>query len=291
MKSFIALWPMHMQFEERDHMQSIKLERPISDIVPHILRRPVLSVSPSDSLMQVGTFLAIGPQIYVDGLVVLDGQKPVGRIGGQHIIHYILQNQKGWFQSTASQIMSQAPSVAKASDSLSVALDIFGKTRFAFVPITIDGRLVTSLSIRDVVRVLADKFGTPIGEMSSRLVSIKHNVSIEKALKLMLEKGIRNLIVRNENKDDIGILNDRKILEFLLSYEGRGVMAGPLGLDAVSVDLLDTAAPKYVKSSIPACIAAEYLSDVNTPCLLLPNDRILTPWDIIMRGLFKEQAV
>ena len=38
----------------------------------------------------------------------------------------------------------------------------------------------------------------------------------------MLEKGIRNLNVRNENNDDIGIVNDCKILEFLLSYEGKG---------------------------------------------------------------------
>jgi predicted transcriptional regulator len=268
-------------------MQPTELERAISDIVHHIFKRPVLSVSPADSLLQVGTFLAIGPQIYVDGLVVLDDQKPVGRIGGQHIIQYILQHRDDWFQSAASQIMSHPPSVVEASEPLSVALDIFRKTRFAFVPVTIDGRVTTSLSIRDILRVLTGKLVTPVGEMSSQLVSVKYNTSIEKALELMLEKGIRNLAVRNESNDGIGIINDRKILEFLLSYEGRRVMASPIGLDAVSVDLLDTAAPRYVKQSIPACIAAEFLSDVSTPCLLLHNNRIVTPWDVVMKGLRK----
>ena len=42
-------------------MQPTELERAISDIVHHIFKRPVLSVSPADSLLQVGTFLAIGP--------------------------------------------------------------------------------------------------------------------------------------------------------------------------------------------------------------------------------------
>ncbi len=266
-------------------MQLKEVERPISDIVPHIFKRPVLSVSPADSLLQVGTFLAIGPQIYVDGLVVLDGQKPVGRMGGQHIIQYILQHQDGWFQSAASQIMSHSPSVVEASEPLSVALDIFRKTRFGFVPITIEGRVATSLSIRDILRVLTDKFVTPVGEVSSRLVSVKYNTSIGKALELMLEKGIRNLAVRNENNEDIGIINDRKILEFLLSYEGRGVMAGPIGLDAVSVDFLDMAVPKHVKQTIPACTAAEFLSDINTPCLLLHNNQIVTPWDVVMKVL------
>lgn len=147
---------------------------------------------------------------------------------------------------------------------MSVALDIFRKTRFAFVPVTIDGKVATSLCIRDILRVLTGKLVTPAGEVSSQLVSVKYNTTIEKALELMLEKGIRNLAVRNESNDGIGIINDRKILEFLLSYEGRGVIAGPMGLDAVSVDLLDMAAPKYVKQSIPSCIAAEFLSDVNT---------------------------
>lgn len=272
-------------------MQLTELERPISDIVPHIFKRPVLSVSPADSLLQVGTFLAIGPQIYVDGLVVLDGQKVVGRMGGRHIIQYILQQQKNerWFQSTASQIMTDSPSVVEASEPLSVALDIFRKTRFAFVPITIEGRgVATSLSLRDILRVLIGKFVvTPVGEVSSQLVSVRYNTSVRKALELMLENGIRNLAVRNENNDNIGIINDRKILEFLLSYEGRGVMAGPMGLDAVSVDFLDMAAPKYVKQNTRSCTAAEFLSDVNTPCLLLHNNRIVTPWDLVMKGLFK----
>jgi predicted transcriptional regulator len=265
-------------------MQLTELERPISDVVPHIFKRPVLSVSPSDSLLQAGTFLAIGPQIYVDGLVVLDGQKPVGRIGGQHIIQYILQHQDGWFQSTASQIMSHATSVVDATDLLNVALDIFDKTRFAFVPITINGRVVTSLSMRDVLRLVAGRLNTQVGELSSRLISVKGNISIKEALEVMLEQSIRNLAVRNES--NVRIVNDRKILEFLLSYEGRRLMAGPMGLDAVGIDLLDLLAPKHVKQSMSAGIAAEFLSEVNTPCLIC-EDSIVTPWDVVMKGLYK----
>jgi CBS domain-containing protein len=265
-------------------MQLTELERPISDVVPHIFKRPVLSVSPSDSLLQTGIFLSIGPQIYVDGLVVLDGQKPVGRMGGQHIIQHILQHQEGWFQSTASQIMSHTPSVVEATAPLSVALDIFSKTKFAFVPIMINDRVATSLSMRDVLRVVAGKLNNPVGDLSSPLVSVKGNTSIKSALELMLEKSIRNLAVTNDS--DIRIVNDRKILEFLLSYEGRRLTAGPMGLDAVSVDFLDLPAPEHVKQSSAAGVAAELLSDVNTPCLLC-DDSIVTPWDVVMKGAFR----
>jgi len=231
--------------------------------------------------------MALGPQIYVDGLVVLEAQKPVGRIGGQHIIRYILQHQDGWFQSFGSQIMSRSPAVVEASEPLSAALDIFSKTRFAFVPITVDDKVATSLSIRDILRVLTGELVMPVGELSSNLVSVKYKISIQKALELMLEGGIRNLNVKNDNNDNMGMITDRKIMECLLSYEGRGIMAGPMGLDAVSVDILDRTTPKFVKQGIPACMATEFLSDINTPCLLLPNDRIVTPWDIVMKGLRK----
>ena len=278
-----------MQFKVVDCMQITELEKPIGEIIPHIFKRPVLSVGPQDSLLHVGTFLAIGPQIYVDGLVVLDGKKPVGRIGGQHIISYILQHEDGWFPSAASQIMSPWPSIVEASEPLSVALDVFAKTRFGFVPITIEDRVATTLSLRDILRALTGKLVIPVIELSSSLIAVKYNTSIRKALQLMLEKGIRNLLVRNENNEDIGVINDRKILEFLLSYEGRRIIAGPMGLDAVSVDLLEMAVPKYIKQSAPACRAAEFLSDINTPCLLLHNNRIVTPWDILMKGLLRKQ--
>ena len=45
-------------------------------------RRPFLFVEPNSRLLKTATFLAIGPQIYVDGLIVIDKgrgkEEPVG---------------------------------------------------------------------------------------------------------------------------------------------------------------------------------------------------------------------
>ena len=65
-------------------------------------------------------------------------------------------------------------------------------------------------------------------------------------------------------------------------------MAGPMGLDAVSVDLLDMADTKvYQTKHANLHRTLEFLSDVSTPCLLLQNNRIVTPWDVVMKGLGK----
>ncbi len=189
-------------------------------------------------------------------------------------------------------VMSRFEHVVQADYPLSVALDIFDKTGFAFVPITIKQSIVTSLSIRDVLRVaIASKLETPIDRMSSSLVAVKSNTSIGDALEIMLEQGIRNLIIK-DNNFNTGILNDRKILEYLLSYGGRETVLsqGLDGLFKTQVNILDLAAAKSVNRDTPAGLAAELLLDLNAPCLLLDNGSIVTPWDVVMKGLRKSKS-
>jgi len=65
----------------------------IKDAAPHIFQRPILFVDSNTQMLQVATFLAIGPEIYVDGLLVIDEVqrgKPIGRISSRHIISCIL---------------------------------------------------------------------------------------------------------------------------------------------------------------------------------------------------------
>jgi hypothetical protein len=60
-------------------------------------------------MLQVATFLAIGPEIYVDGLLVMDDRvqkgKPIGRISSRHIISSILDfGYPDCMQKNASQM-------------------------------------------------------------------------------------------------------------------------------------------------------------------------------------------
>jgi hypothetical protein len=59
----------------------------IKNAAPHIFRRPFLFVEPNTRMLEIATFLAIGPQIYVDGLIVVSDNdkgrrtRPIGRVG------------------------------------------------------------------------------------------------------------------------------------------------------------------------------------------------------------------
>ena len=63
------------------------LDTQIKDAAPQIFRRPFLSVESNTRMVQIATFFAIGPQIYVDGITVIDEvqKRPVGRISSKHM--------------------------------------------------------------------------------------------------------------------------------------------------------------------------------------------------------------
>lgn len=312
------------------------LDIQIKDAAPHILRRPFLFVEPNTRLLQIATFLAIGPQIYVDGVIVIDDDKvqrgrPVGRISSKHIISNILDSgYPDWFRTSASQIMDGFVMPLEMDSPLKRALEVFEKTRFGFIPILTrkddrmeeegDSLVVTaSLAIRDILPLIAKaNLATPIKELSSQLISVDSKTSIRDALDYMLNKGIRNIGIREELSahDDSGsvsgtessrksrlshVINDRKILEFLLSHNGREVLRknGIAGLADININNnLDIVSPTSVRSNSTVSSAAELLMDVRNPCLTLEDNEkedghnyIVTPWDIVMKTLKSDHIV
>ncbi len=134
----------------------------------------------------------------------------------------------------------------------------------------------------------------------------------------MLNKGIRNIGIKEELSahDDSGgvsstksnrksrlphVINDRKILEFLLSHNGREVLRKNwiAGLADININNnLDIISPTTVKSNTTVSSAAELLMDVHNPCLILEGNEkeeehnyIVTPWDIVMKTLKSDHIV
>ncbi len=305
---------------------------PIIDAAAHIFRRPCLFVNPTDRMLQIATFLAIGPQIYADGLVVIDGKKkPIGRIDSKHIISSIINTRyPECLELTASQIMDDFAGSLYMNSSLGNVLEIFNKTKFAFVPITANNRsnkngntrnsateaekkeeVVASISIRDILPTIAKmNIDRHIKDLSSALISVDKSSSIRYAIDLMIKHGIRNIGIRDDNNEDsrktnnhdnhnrktklLRIINDRKILEFLLSHNGRNIMNAN-GIDGLAnidvINHLDILSIKKVKCDTTTSKAAELLMDIRNPCLILEGKEysggedysIVTPWDIVMK--------
>ena len=265
------------------------------------------------------------------GLVVIDDRKkPIGRIDSKHIISNIIDiGYPEWLELTALQIMDDSTGSLDMNSSLGKVLDVFDKTKFAFVPITANNsdkigsthdsraeeeekeELVASISIRDILPIIAKmNIDRPIKDLSSPLISVDKNSNIRCVIDLMIKQGIRNIGIREDNKEDssktnnhnnhnrksklLRIINDRKILEFLLSHNGRSIIHTN-GIDGLTdidmINHLDILNIKKVIYDTTTSKAAELLMDISNPCLIsegkeyggVDDYSIVTPWDIVMK--------
>src|SRR5215469_13431910 len=163
------------------------LDIQIKDAAPHIFQRPILFVDRNTRMLQVAIFLAIGPEIYVDGLLVMDDKvqrgKPIGRISSRHIISSIVDFGYPYcMQNNASQMMDDLVMPLEMNSPLRKALEVFKTTGFAFVPILAksDGseeapslRIAASLAIRDILPLIAKaNLSIPVKEFASQLLSV-----------------------------------------------------------------------------------------------------------------------
>jgi CBS domain-containing protein len=304
------------------------LDIQIKDAAPHIFQRPILFVDSNTQMLQVATFLAVGPEIYVDGLLVIDDKvqrgEPIGRISSRRIISCILDcGFPDCMRKKASQMIDGLVMPLEMDSPLKRALEVFETTGFAFVPILAESddmmerhslRVAASLAIRDILPLIAKaNLSIPVKEFASRLVSLNGNSSIREALEYMLSKSIRNIGIKRElfyqvDSGTIGvderykeaklyrIINDRNILEFLLSHNGREVLyrKGIIRLaDIGFIDSLDTTSLTTINSNTSISGAAQLLMDVRNPFLIYEgneiegkeNQYIITPWDIVMKLL------
>jgi CBS domain-containing protein len=221
--------------------------------------------------------------------------------------------------------------IIKLDSTIRNVLDAFKKTRFAFIPIveTIDNnnrkyhKAVASITVRDLLKLFTgikkyentkdasnsildidiEKIkNLPAKDVASDLISVNQDDGRQNVLSVMFRKNIRNLGVMDKRSKVVGIINDRNILEFLLSPATRMVVENKLdSIDTVEIrkriddDIISQKKIKQnltisniseVKDDTTVRQAAELLLDPRNPYLILENrNKIVTPWDIVMKTL------
>jgi CBS domain-containing protein len=150
------------------------------------------------------------------------------------------------------------------------------------MPVALGESVVASLSIRDLLGA-AGRFEGEVEELASPLITIDDGASVTDALKFMVERGVRNLVVVKDR--DPYVVNDRKVLEYLFGPEAREAISigGFDSLAKVKVQSLGPIKGRRVSPETTVHDAARLLSDVETSCLFV-DGKILTPWDVVMKG-------
>ena len=132
-------------------------------------------------------------------------------------------------------LIRRTPVTISASATIRQAAEVFAREKIGLLVVASSVSPVKAeavISERDVVRAVAK--GTPLTAQldsvaTKKLVSVKRSGSPSKAARLMLEKGIRHLVVENDAGTLFGVLSIRdffrenKLLQSFLKDEAEDV--------------------------------------------------------------------
>ena len=166
----------------------------------------------------------------------------------------------------------------RATFTLRAVLEIFRDTKFGFSPVMKNELLAGTISTRDFLPFIV-KMGVErsANTIASDLIYINHKISIENTLRIMFEEDIRKIAIKEKNQ--VTIVDDRSLLGYLFSWE----TGKPNALD-VDIDVLPKSNVANFPHTISISKAAEELLVKNLPCSI-SEDKIITPWDFVMKVL------
>ena len=255
------------------------LDLTIQDALPHIFNKGTVYVAPDTPIRNIALFLIPLRELYTSGIVVMENNIPVGRISPTHILKKVVEN--GYPQclaATAKDVMVSIVREVRATFTLRAVLEIFRDTKFGFSPVMKNELLAGTISTRDFLPFIV-KMGVerPANSIASDLIYINHKISIENTLRIMFEEDIRKIAIKEKNQ--VTIVDDRSLLGYLFSWE----TGKPNALD-VDIDVLPKSNVANFPHTISISKAAEELLVKNLPCSI-SEDKIITPWDFVMKVL------
>ncbi len=255
------------------------LDLTIQDAFPHIFNRGTVYVAPDTPIRNIALFLIPLRELYTSGIVVMENNIPVGRISPTHILKKVVEN--GYPQclaATAKDVMVSIVREVRATFTLRAVLEIFRDTKFGFSPVMKNELLAGTISTRDFLPLIV-KMGVerPANAIASDLVYIDPRISIENTLRIMFEEDIRKIAIKEKNQ--VTIVDDRSLLGYLFSWDA----GKPNALD-VDIDVLPKSNVANFPHTISISKAAEELLVKNLPCSI-SEDKIITPWDFVMKVL------
>ncbi len=260
------------------------LELRIEELFPNISNRQCFFVYPNESVSHASICLIPAIEVYIDGVIVVENSKPIGRIGSKHILAAYYQFGREIFYREAREIMHHTKDYITPNMLLKDLLNDMRLNRLGFVPLVSEKGMVV-VSIYDVLRLLTKlRIDEPVSTIGSRLTAIDEDYSIRDALRIMLEKNIRRLFIIKDG--EIYAIVGRDILDFILNNE---VIEGKhIDISNLNVCMIKKHKMLQIKPETSISNAIILLLKQHAPSsLIIDYEYVVTPWDIVMKGISK----
>lgn len=259
------------------------LELSIEELFPNILNRQYFFVYKDENVYMASLCLIPSIEVYVDGVIVIDDNKPIGRIGSKHILLAYYNEGREAFYKQADLIMEDTKDYLTMQSLLKDLLKDFKRNKLGFAPILDDG-IIAVASIYDILRIITKlPIDKRVEEIGSKIITIDRDYSIRDAIKIMLDNNIRRLFIRED--DEFYAIVGRDILGFVMENEIGS--SNPIDVSRATISSLTKHKMVKVEADTSIKDAAVILLKQHAPSSLIMDEHVITPLDIISSVTYK----
>jgi len=209
------------------HMAAYELGYLIDNLtVKHVMHSPVLTIRPETTVAEAATLMR---RHKVGGLPVVSDNKIIGIITESDLFRGLVRGGKFLpLVQSVGEWMSRRPIIASPSDSLATLHEMMKSNRVRRLPVTVDGKLVGIVTLKDVQRALPSEATTlSIEEINTLIEQVKAenimardvltvtpHTTVGEAAQLMLSNKIGGLPVV-DNEQLVGMITESDIFRLI----------------------------------------------------------------------------
>jgi len=241
-----------------------------------LLSTPCVNVRKNARIKVVGGMLVQYLETFTDSVVVRDGTKPIGVLGGREIIQGVYKNPSSDFfeMKCVEDIVDNRLNVVTQDTSLKELISLWKAVGRAFAVINVRNDDYSVISARKLLEIgINSNSDFHISEIrKKKIVRFNPDATFGDVMKMMLENRTRKIMAKGSNQ----FINDRIIIE---TIEKLDFLLGKDNFLEIPVDIVSLDDAKEVTEDLSLSEISKIMYEMPQP-LIIHEDRVISPWDI-----------
>ena len=237
---------------------------------------PCVNVRKNAKIKVVTGMLVQYLETFTDSVVVRDGLKPIGIVGGREIIQGVYKNPSSDFfeMKQVEEIADNRLNVATPENSLEELVSMWKSVGRAFAVINMGNDDYSVISVKKLLEIgMNSNVDSSINQIpKKKIVTFDKDATFGDVMRLMLENRTRKIMLEGTNQ----FINDRIVIETIEKFDY--LLGNDKFLDVpVSVAPLDSA--KVVSEDLSIADVSKIMYGMSQP-LVMYDDMVVSPWDV-----------
>ena len=252
---------------------------PLSHLLQNSLTStPCVNVRKDAKVKVVAGMLVQYLETFTDSVVVRDGTKPIGVIGGREIIQGVFKNPSSDFfeLKRVEDAMDNRLNIVAPTISIQDLISVWKDVGRAFAVIDMGNDDYSVISVKKLLEVVINNnLDFHISQIpKKKIISFEKDATFGDVMKLMLENKTRKIVLEGTNQ----FINDRIIIE---TMEKMNYLLNTENFLEIPVSIVSLEEAKVVSEDLSLSDISKIMYDMSQP-LIIHEGRAISPWDICM---------